>query len=192
MTGINSVSTNVESSVSSLDHTQTSHVPTAIRVQPSLSDRERHQGNEAVCVWECVLCTCVRGGERPRSPRDSVSHKLHHKAALLSLAWVRPLLSSSNMPATCSHTHTHQHTWAWTHIHAHTSISRHAHAYTNPAHMARWEFIWCFLVIATKTPNLDVSRSSPKTPEWRANFKQLPPLTASTSMLFFPSAHPIF
>lgn len=105
---------------------------------------------------------CARGRERPPSPRDSVSHKLRHKAALLSLAWVRPLLSSSNMPATCSHDH------------AHTSVSVHAtftHTH-NSAHMAREEFICRFLVIATKTPNLDASRSFPKTPEWRANFKQ--------------------
>lgn len=96
-----------------------------------------------------------------------------------------------------AHTHTEIHTWTWTHIHAHTSISEHAcckqhtHAYTKPAHMAWQEFIWCFLVIATKTPNLDVSRLFPKTPERRANFKQLPLFTAQTSVLF-PLLPPCF
>lgn len=48
------------------------------------------------------------------------------------------------------------------HIHAHTT--RHTWPGKNSSAI--------FLVIATKTLNLDASRSFPKTPEWRANFKQ--------------------
>ncbi len=89
-----------------------------------------------VCMRVCVLYTCVWGRERPQSPRDSVSHKLHHKAALLGLAWVRPLLSSSNMPATCSHTftatHMNMHTRTCSHIHMCTrSPYKHTHAHTH-------------------------------------------------------------
>lgn len=48
------------------------------------------------------------------------------------------------------------------HVHAHTQLGTHG---PGRIHLR-------FLVIATKTQNLDASRSFPKTPEWRANFKQ--------------------
>ncbi len=95
------------------------------------------------------------------------------------------------------------HTHSYTHGHAHTSICAHihhahthTHAYTNQHTWPCKKFIWCFLVIATKTPNLDVSHLFPRTPEWRANFKQPPPLTrrplsffSPADLLFFSSSH---
>ena len=89
---------------------------------------------------------------------------------------------------THAYTHKHTHAHSFTHEPANTySTFSHSHKCTHsqtcmhtyscihkPAHMACKEFIWCFLVIATKTPNLDVSRSFPRTPDWRANFNSLP------------------
>lgn len=88
-----------------------------------------------------------------------------------------------------AHTHFHTHMQMHTHMHAYVCMSgTRTHALScihKPAHMACKEFIWCFLVIATKTPNLDVSHSFPRTPEWRANFKQPPPLTRRPLSFFF-------
>jgi len=178
--------------MSSSDHTRDLTCTPAAANAAFTIWRESDTGEMRHCEFVCCARVWGREKERPQSPRDSVSHKLHHTAALLGLAWVRPLLSSSNMPATCSHTHTHTHTRACTHIHMCT-LSPYTHIHTRscihkPAHMACKEFIWCFLVIATKTPNLDMSRSFPRTPEWRANFKQPPPLTLQTSVLFSPPA----
>lgn len=96
------------------------------------------------CVCLCILHVCVR--ERTQSPRDSVSHQLHRKAALLGLAWVRPLLSSSNMPTTCSLTRPELHMNMHTHTCSHTHMCTCSHTYTQPCrhkpvHMACKEFI---------------------------------------------------
>lgn len=85
---------------------------------------------------------------------------------------------------THTHTRVHKHNCTRIHMCAHSPYTHTCSCIRKPAHMACKEFIWCFLVIATKTPNLDVSRSFPRTPEWRANFKQPPPLTLQTSVLF--------
>lgn len=88
---------------------------------------------QCACVCVCLsVCNGCWGELGPQSPWDGVSHKLHHKAALLSLAWVRPLLSSSNMPATCSHTRTE-----YTHLstHSHTRSSAYTDRYAWLVHL---------------------------------------------------------
>jgi len=95
-----------------------------------------------VCVCACAcMCVCVWRRGRPQSPGDGVSQKLHHKAALLGLAWVRPLLSSSNMSATCSlshtYTHTHTHTDTYMLICGHT-LTTHTHTTHSHTVMHTW------------------------------------------------------
>lgn len=124
-----------------------------------------------VCKFTC----CAHVKVRPQSSSGNMSQKLHYKASLWNLMWSdhlqRCLLTRKPLhtnKCTCSHMH-------MSHTHPHT----HCHEDTTTSHgLQRIHQI--FVVIATKTSYLDVSRLFPGTPEWERWFQ-----TVSHDLLLF-------
>lgn len=140
-------------------------------------------------VHNCVfvrLFTCAHVKERPQSSSSNTSQKRHYKASSWGLVWARPP----------SKTPTHRQTFT----HEQVSMLPYAHVLHTPTHRQEdtttthglQKINQIFLVIATKTSYLDVSRSFPGTPEWERWFQTVSQSTRTGLCLFFPLHDQLF